>query len=64
MSPDGATRMPATAGPHLEEILRHVADRDGASLSAVTVGSHTRAIFARLGLDERIHAVSVRPGPG
>jgi len=64
MSSDGATRMPATAAPHLEEILSHVADRDRAGLSAVTVGSHTRAIFARLGLDERIHAVSVGPGPG
>ena len=64
MSPDGATRMPAIAAPHLEEILSHGADRARAGMSAVTVGPHTRAIFARLGLDERIHAVSVGPGPG
>jgi DNA-binding NarL/FixJ family response regulator len=49
--------------PHLQEILSHVGDGDRLGLSDLTVGFHSRAIFARLGVGERIHAVAIGPGP-
>ena len=50
--------------PHLQDMLSHVADGDRVGLSEFTVGFHSRAIFARLGVDERIFAVASGPGPG
>lgn len=50
--------------PHLQEILRHVGDGDRVGLSESTVGFHSRAIFARLGVEERIQAVAIGPGRG
>ena len=50
--------------PHLQDMLSHVADGDRVGLSEFTVGFHSRAIFARLGVDERIFAVAIGPGPG
>ena len=45
-------------------MLSHVADGDRVGLSEFTVGFHSRAIFARLGVDARIFAVASGPGPG
>jgi DNA-binding NarL/FixJ family response regulator len=50
--------------PHLREMLSHVADGDRLGLSKSTVGFHSRAIFVRLGVNSRIHAVPIGPGPG
>ena len=50
--------------PHLQEIVSHVADGDRLGLSDLTVGFHSRAIFTRLGVGSRIHAVAIGPGPG
>ena len=44
--------------------VSHVADGDRMGLSELTVGFHSRAIFARLGVGERILAVAIGPGPG
>lgn len=49
--------------PHLEGMLSHVADGDRLGLSDLTVGFHSRAIFARLGVESRIPAVPIGPGP-
>ena len=50
--------------PHLQDMLSHVADGDRLGLSEFTVGFHSRAIFARLGVESRIFAVASGPGPG
>jgi DNA-binding NarL/FixJ family response regulator len=50
--------------PHLQGVLNHVAEGDRLGLSDLTVGFHSRAIFRRLGVDSRIHAVPIGPGPG
>ena len=50
--------------PRLEQIRGHVADGDRLGLSELTVGFHSKAIFARLGVESRIHAVAIGPGPG
>ena len=44
--------------------LSHVADGDRLGLSDLTVGFHSKAIFARLGVDSRILAAAIGPGPG
>jgi DNA-binding NarL/FixJ family response regulator len=49
--------------PQLEEMLGHVADGDRLGLSDLTVGFHSRAIFARLGVESRIRAAAIGPGP-
>jgi DNA-binding NarL/FixJ family response regulator len=49
--------------PHLQEMLTHVADGDRLGLSELTVGFHSKAIFARLGVDSRIHAAPIGPSP-
>jgi DNA-binding NarL/FixJ family response regulator len=58
-----AAQRDEAVAPHLEEIVSHVADGDRLGLSDLTVGFHSRAIFARLGVESRIHAVAIGPGP-
>jgi DNA-binding NarL/FixJ family response regulator len=52
-----AARRAEGLAPHLQEILSHVADGDRVGLSELTIGFHTRAIFTRLGVDERVHGL-------
>jgi DNA-binding NarL/FixJ family response regulator len=58
-----AAQRDGAVAPHLQEIVSHVADGDRLGLSDLTVGFHSRAIFARLGVESRIHAVAIGPGP-
>ena len=61
---EAAAQRDEVDAPHLQDMLSHVADGDRIGLSEFTVGFHSRAIFARLGVDERIFAVASGPGPG
>ena len=58
-----AAQRDEAVAPHLQEIVSHVADGDRLGLSDLTVGFHSRAIFTRLGVGSRIHAVAIGPGP-
>jgi DNA-binding NarL/FixJ family response regulator len=58
-----AAQRDEAVAPHLQEMVSHVADGDRLGLSDLTVGFHSRAIFARLGVESRIHAVAIGPGP-
>lgn len=61
---EAAAQRDGAVAPHFQEILTHVADGDRLGLSDLTVGFHSKAIFARLGVDSRIHAAAIGPGPG
>lgn len=61
---EAAAQHDGAVAPNLQELVTHVADGDRLGLSDLTVGFHSKAIFARLGVDSRIHAAAIGPGPG
>ena len=64
MTPHDAPTHEAPPLPHLRELVAHLSEDAGhpaiarrPSISASTVRSHCKAIFKRLGLDERAYGV-------
>jgi hypothetical protein len=64
MTPHDAPTHEAPPLPHLHELVAHLSEDAGHpdtsrrwGISESTVRSHSKAIFERLGLDERAHGV-------